>query len=264
MIRSEPLTRDSPVHQAKISADGSSAAVGSESDAGAVFLFNKNSRTPVWKFPTVGGSSVRALNFTPDGKYIGAATFGGQAYIFDKEKNTPIATWVINNVSLGGIDIADDGSFIAVGGTDNKLHLFDRGKKERTEIPFDEYLEEIDISANGKYIAAGTGGSVYFFETFDKDTTPVVCAAILEPKAEAEERGGGGCGLGQKCDDGGRTQKAKTNIFERLFGFLKGLFGSKSLPTESSTGEVVCGNDLCEPNSGETRENCAKDCSAGD
>ena len=264
LIRTDPLTRDSPVHQAKISADGSSAAVGSESDAGAVFLFNKNSKTPVWKFSTVGGSSVRALNFTPDGRYIGAATFGGQAYIFDRQSNRPAASWLVNNIALGGVDIADDGSFIAVGGTDNKLHLFDRDKKEGVEIPFDEYLEEIDISANGKYIAAGTGGSVYFFETFDKDTTPVVCAAILEPKAEAEERGGGGCGLGQKCDDGGRTQKAKTNIFERLFGFLKGLFGSRSLPTESSTGEAVCGNDLCEPNSGETRENCAKDCSGGD
>jgi len=264
LIRSEPLTRDSPVHQAKISADGSSAAVGSESDAGAVFLFNKNSRTPVWKFPTVGGSSVRALNFTPDGKYIGAATFGGQAYIFDKEKNTPIATWVINNVSLGGIDIADDGSFIAVGGTDNKLRLFDRDKKEGAEIPFDEYLEEIDISANGKYIAAGTGGSVYFFETFDKDTMPVICTTVTEPKAEEEKRGGGDCGSGQKCDVGGGAQQDKTGIFERFFGFLKRFFGPKTLSPKPTTGEVVCGNDLCEPNSGETKENCAKDCSAGD
>ncbi|MDP2705837.1 MAG: WD40 repeat domain-containing protein, partial [bacterium] len=254
LIRTDPLTRDSPVHQAKISADGSSAAAGSESDAGAVFLFNKNSKTPVWKFESPGGSSVRALNFTPDGRYIGAATFGGQAYIFDKDKNTPIATWIVNNASLGGIDIADDGSFIAVGGTDNKLHLFDRDKKVGAEISFDEYLEEIDISANGKYIAAGTGGSVYFFETFDKDTTPVVCTAVAEPKAEEEKRGGGDCGPGQKCDAGDRTQKAKTGIFERFFGFLKRLFGSKTPSSKPTTGEAVCGNDLCEPNLGETRE----------
>lgn len=252
LIKSEPLTRDSPVHQAKISADGSAIAVSSESDAGAVFLFNKNSKTPVWKFPTPNGSSVRALNFTPDGKYIGAATFGGQAYIFDREKNTPIATWIVNNASLGGIDIADDGSFIAVGGTDNKLHLFDRGKKEGIEIPFDEYLEEIDISANGKYVAAGTGGSVYFFETFDKDTTPVVCTSIVEPKVEKEREGS--CGFGQKCEDSGVTPKAQTGIFDGFVGFLKRLLGSKS----------PCGNDLCEPSLGETRGNCAKDCSGGD
>ena len=128
LIKSEMLTRDSPVHRAKISADGTLAAVGSESDAGAVFLFNTNSPNPVWKFPTPNGSSVRALNFTPDGKYIGAATFGGQAYIFEKDKSSPVATWVVNNAALGGVDIADDGSFIAAGGTDNKLHIFERGK----------------------------------------------------------------------------------------------------------------------------------------
>lgn len=262
LIKSEPLTRDSPVHQAKISADGAFAAVGSESDAGAVFLFNKNSKTPVWKFSTLGGSSVRALNFTPDGKYIGAATFGGQAYIFDKEKNTPVATWIVNNASLGGIDIADDGSFIAVGGTDNRLHLFDRDKKEGTEISFDEYLEEIDISANGKYIAAGTGGSVYFFETFDKDTTSVVCTTVVEPTPEEEREEG--CGFGQKCEDGGVTPKARTGIFARFVEFLKRLLGLKSPSAKPSSGEAVCGNDLCEPSLGETGENCPKDCTGED
>lgn len=262
LVRSEPLTRDSPVHQAKISADGSAIAVSSESDAGAVFLFNKNSKMPVWKFPTTGGSSVRALNFTPDGKYVGAATFGGQAYVFDKEKNTPIATWIVNNASLGGIDIADDGSFIAVGGTDNKIHLFDRDKREGVEILFDEYLEEIDISANGRYIAAGTGGSVYFFETFDKDTTPVVCTTIVEPKAEEEREGS--CGLGQRCEDGGVAPKTKTGIFDGLVGFLKRLLGLKSPSAKSSSGGAVCGNDLCEPSLDETKENCARDCSADD
>src|SRR3989338_3146027 len=164
LIKSDPLTRDSPVHRAKISADGTLMAVGSEADSGAVFLFSKDKRQ-VWKFPTPQGSSVRALNYTPNGQYIGAATFDGDAYIFDKDKNSPIASWKVN-ASLGGIDIADDGSFIATGGTDNKLHIFDRNSKEETVIPFGEYIEEVDISANGKYIAAGTGGSVYFFETY--------------------------------------------------------------------------------------------------
>ena len=108
LIRTEPLTRDSPVHRAKISADGMLAAVGSEADDGAVFLFSKDSKNPVWKFSTPQRSSVRALNFTPNGQYIGAATFGGDAYIFDKDKNSPIASWKVN-ASLGGIDIADDG-----------------------------------------------------------------------------------------------------------------------------------------------------------
>ena len=223
LIKSDPLTRDSPVHRAKISADGTLAAIGSEADTGAVFLFSKDKRQ-AWKFPTPQGSSVRALNYTPNGQYIGAATFDGDAYIFDKDKNSPIASWKVN-ASLGGIDIADDGSFIATGGTDNKLHIFDRNSKEETVIPFGEYIEEVDISANGKYIAAGTGGSVYFFETYiSQDREKVFdCSRVIEPISEDE--------------------------MMKEAGF--GNFGEQ---VKSS----LCGDGRCE--GPETIDNCARDC----
>jgi len=262
LVRSEPLTRDSPVHRAKISADGTLMAVGSESGDGAVFLFNKDAKIPVWKFPVPQGSSVRALNFTPNGQYIGAATFNGNAYIFDKDKNSPIAEWKVD-ASLGGIDIADDGSFLAAGGTDKKLYIFDRNTKLKTEIPFNEYLEEVDISANGKYIAAGTGGSVYFFETYiSQDRGKAFdCSSVIEPPAESRMRQEGAADIG----------KQKTGLWERMINFIKRIFKIKpdqpikqiqSSP-EQPSGDSVCGNDYCEPNLGETKENCAKDCSAG-
>ena len=258
LIRTEPLTRDSPVHRAKISADGMLAAVGSESDDGAVFLFSKD-KGQVWKFPTPQRSSVRALNFTPNGKYIGAATFGGDAYIFDKDKNSPIASWKVN-ASLGGVDIADDGSFIAAGGTDNKLYIFDRNTKSKTEIPFGEYVEEVDISANGKYIAAGTGGSVYFFETYisqDRGKT-FDCSQVVEPAPESQMRQEGGFGISEK----------KSGLWESIVSFIKNIFrkgeSSTSSQSEPASGSAVCGNDLCEPSLGETKENCAKDCTGGD
>lgn len=293
LIKSDPLTRDSPVHRAKISADGTLMAVGSESDAGAVFLFSKD-EGQVWKFPAPQGSSVRALNFTPDGKYIGTATFGGDAYIFDKDKNVPIASWKVN-ASLGGIDIADDGSFIAAGGTDNKLYIFDRKTKSKTEIPFSEYIEEVDISANGKYIAAGTGGSVYFFETYisqDRGKT-FNCSKVIEPTPESQMMRGEGigeqvvsslCGDGkcegpetidnckQDCEQSFKT--ANSNFWEKIIEFFRNLFGEKNknpkgeqprggLEKESFEGKRgICGNDLCEPGLGESKESCSKDCSA--
>ncbi|MEK7611411.1 MAG: WD40 repeat domain-containing protein [Patescibacteria group bacterium] len=204
IVRTESLTRDSPVHRARISADGKLAAVGSESDAGAVFLFKTAAAEPVWKFSTPNGSSVRALSLTPSGKYIGAATFGGQVYIFDRENGLPAATWVVNNAALGGVDISDDGSFIAAGGTDNKVHIFTTGVSVGKEVAFDEYVEEIDISGNGKYIAAGTGGSVYFFENISKSDKTFPCTTVIEPKLRENT---GGSGPGQPagtslCGDG--------------------------------------------------------------
>ncbi len=292
LIKSDPLTRDSPVHRAKISADGSLMAVGSESDAGAVFLFKASSKEPVWKYPTQNGSSVRALNFTPDGKFIGAATFGGQVYIFENDKSSPVATWVVNNTALGGVDISDDGSFIAAGGTDKKLHIFKKGTQTGKDVSFDEYVEEIDISGNGKYIAAGTGGSVYFFESINNDNKVFPCATIIEPKPQSAMGGNDTgqqvttslCGDG-KCegpetidncgqDCGQSLQTADSSFWEKIIEFFKNLFGEKNenpkgekprgnLEKKSSENkEGICGNNICEPSLGESKQSCPKDCSA--
>jgi len=340
LIRSEMLTRDSPVHRAKISADGNFAAVGSESGDGAVFLFSKDFKEPVWKFPTNNNSSVRALNFTPDGKYIGASTLGGQAYIFENKSNQPVATWTFN-AALGGIDIADDGSFIVVGGTDNKIHILSKDKKTNLEAPFEEYVEEIDISANGEYAAVGTGGSVYFFETISKDAKTVPCTTVTEPKP-IEEIMSEGSGVGEQIRIklpgmlfgfglvlsalllGAFTALRKLKFFERQkaalmqynvskLSFLK-LTGKKAtilllilnvlfltlaitavflnrnpdavllksgeqakpepgkvimnqenkpILNEGKQESGVCGNNICEPALGESKEICPKDCSAG-
>lgn len=183
IIRSEMLTHDSPVHRAKVSGDGQYAAVGSESNDGAVFLFSKDADSPVWKYPMPDRSSARALNFTSDGLHIGAATFKGDIFIFNRDSSTPVSHWNVD-ASLGGIDIAEDGSFVAAGGTDNKLHIFYKGSKELYSVDFNEYVEEVDISANGKYIAAGTGGSVYFFEAFDDNAQKSNCQEVVEPPNE--------------------------------------------------------------------------------
>lgn len=255
LVKSETLTRDSPVHQAKISSDGLFAAAGSESDAGAVFLFKTNSKEPVWKFSTPGGSSVRALNMTPDGKFIGASTFGGQTYIFSRDNNSPIATWVVNDAALGGIDISEDGSFIATGGTDKKLHIFEKGKVVGIEIPFNEYVEDIDISGNGKYIVAGTGGSVYFFESFNKNENKIFpCTTITEPKPQETQ-------MRQEGDSG---ISKKTGLWRNIINFIKNIFHkgkTTSSQLESVSGSAVCGDNLCEPGLEETKQNCPKDCS---
>lgn len=268
LVKSESLTRDSPVHRAKISADGSFAAVGSESDAGAVFLFKTNSKEPVWKFPTQNGSSVRALNMTPDGKFIGVSTFGGQAYIFGRDSNFPIATWVVNDAALGGIDISDDGSFIATGGTDKKLYIFEKGKIAGIEIPFSEYVEEIDISANGKYVAAGTGGSVYFFESFNKDENKIFpCSTIIEPPPMNQAMNSTGIKNDPRLSEKDLLGRIK-NFFNQIYNFIIARFSKNpdsqpSIIDSQQSTSPVCGNNLCEPGLGETKEGCPKDCSGG-
>lgn len=193
--QSEMLTQDSPIHRARISSSGSYVAVGAESTDGAVFLFSKDSSTPIWKFDTPiytnsDNKTFRAVDITPDGEYIGAASFGGEAYIFRRESNSPVSSWTIQRdngtfVPMGAVGIATDGSFLAVGATDSKLHIYDRDyDNQALEVGFDEYVAEIDVSGDNKYIAAGTGASVYFFETIYPEGEEVECAEILEAEPE--------------------------------------------------------------------------------
>lgn len=320
--RSEMLTKDSPIHQANISADGSVAAFGAESSGGSVYLFSKASNKIVWKFVPSSDSSFRALGMTPSGKFIGGATLGGGAYIFGKDSKVPLAHWKIST-NLGAMDIADSGSFIAVGGTDNKVRILERKtQKERGAVTLNEHVGEIDISGNGKYIVAGTAGSVYFFETLNTEGKGVdKCAEIIEP---ASMPGGLDGEEGEEdWDFLGLLETVSGTVFgvsllalivylllarfkrirvKRLFiivlGSITGISliifgvmvvpdliarfsggegsevpadqGSGSTDSDDSSGdkapldeEPVCGNNICEPDKGETKANCAKDCTLG-
>ncbi len=253
VIRSDQLTGDSPVHRARTSVDGSFFAAGSEAGYGAVFLFAKDKKRELWKFATPGGSSVRALAMTPQGT-IAAATFDGNIYVFDTTSSQPTRSWKVPG-AVGAIDMADDGSIVAAGGTDNQVYLF-KNKEKAGSVELNEYIAEIDVSANGKYIAAGTGGSVYFFESFTKNLDKIFpCATVIEPPSEAEA-------YAQYGDSAGFAPSGRGGTFiDRLLGWFRTLLTRQDSSRQSpSKGAAVCGNDLCEPGYGETKETCADDC----
>lgn len=262
------LTYDSPVSRSKITGDGNLAAFTTEGgpESAVVILFSKDSKTPLWKFADGEKRAARGLGITPDGKFIGVATMGGDIYLLGKESNVPLKNWKVD-ASTGVFDIADDGSFIATGGTDRKIHIFSKNTNDKKVITFNEYLGSIDISANGKYIAGGTSGAIYFFESFANENKVFACTKVTEP--EDENKMMAKYGMGEKATT------IKQNIFSvlwnRITSFFKKLIGingeqgSSGQKSEStSSGKAVCGNNLCEPDFGETKENCAKDCSGGD
>ena len=116
---------------------------------------------------------------------------------------------------------------------------------------------------------------------------------MIEPPAESQimEEGGSGkqitsslCG-DRKCegpetidncrqDCGQGFKAANSNLWEKIIKFFKNVFGEKNknpkgeklrdrLEKKSSENkEGICGNDLCEPSLGESKQSCPKDCSA--
>ncbi|MBU0648539.1 WD40 repeat domain-containing protein [Patescibacteria group bacterium] len=187
LLRSDMLTRDSPIHASAISDDGETAAFGAESDAGALHVFSQDSSDPLWKFTTPRNRSIRSLAITPDGQYIGAGTFGGDAYIFSHESSAPLSHYTVEE-RLGSADISDDGALLAVGGSNNNLYLFSKEEaRPRWQVSLNEYINSLDMSPDNKYIAAGTGASIYFFES-DEFNQPKVqkCEQVIEPPPEME------------------------------------------------------------------------------
>lgn len=183
LVQSERLTFDSPVSKSKISADGTIAAFATEGgpDSSVVVLFNKDSKTPLWRFDNQKKNSSRAMSITPDGQFIAAATMRGDVYLLSNKSNTPLKSWSLNT-SVGALDIADEGSLIALGGTDNLVHLLLIDGEEK-KISINELVQTIDVAGNGKYVVAGTGGSVYFFEEYLSPNIGKTfsCTTIMEP-----------------------------------------------------------------------------------
>jgi hypothetical protein len=196
VLRSEMLTRDSPVNRARISADGYFAAFSAEYENGLVFAFKNpafgGGNQPLWSMPsTKNHRSGRGFDMTPDGKNILETTFAGEVILLGPENNTPRQSWKFDR-PLAAAAISNDGQIIAVGGTAGKVYILQPSNASSlAEISFDEYIGEIAVSSDGRYIAAGTSGSNYFFESFISDEkTEVKCDKIIEPKAEAENNQG--------------------------------------------------------------------------
>jgi len=236
------LTYDSPVQRARITADGSFATFSTDGgpDSAMVVAFSATNNKPLWKFTSGGTRAMWAMGMTGDGKSILAANTSGDVYLLDKS-GRPISDWHLNT-TVGSADISDDGTITALGGTDNKVHILDLKTKKDTAVELKEFVEEVAVSGSGKFVAAGTGGSPYFFEEVLSPNRGKVfnCAKVIEPKPMSEA-----LKSSEKVSSGGLLQK--------IYDFFLRLFGRSG-----------CGNTICEPDLGETKENCPKDCSGGD
>lgn len=165
LVRSEMLTYDSPIQKVRISEDGSLAAFSTDGgpESSTVLLFGKSSKEPLWKFQESSRRAARALGMTPDGTFITVANFNGELYLLSKDSNQPVANWILHT-SVGALDISNNGNIIAAGGTNKKVHLINRAAKSETDISFNEFVDTLAVSADGRYVVVGTGASPYFFK----------------------------------------------------------------------------------------------------
>ena len=194
ILRSEMLTYDSPVQKARVTDDGKLGAFTTDGgpESSLLLLFDKDSKQLVWKYDDGVRRAARSLGMTPDGNFIVVGNMKGDLYLFSKGNNTPLKKWQFPS-SFGALDISDDGQIIAAGGTDKKVYLIDRQSNQQKEIAFNEFVDTLDMSGDGKYVVAGTGASPYFFEDIQGPNKDKVygCETVIEPepREQAQNKG---------------------------------------------------------------------------
>ena len=186
------LTYDSPVQKARITDDGELAAFTTDGgpESSLLLLFDKDSKQLAWKYDDGVRRAARSLGMTPDGNFIVVGNMKGDLYLFSKENNTPLKKWQFPS-SFGALDISDDGQMIAAGGTDKKVYLIDRQTGQQKEIVFNEFVDTLDMSGDGKYVVVGTGASPYFFEDIQGPNKDKIygCETVIEPKPRPQNSG---------------------------------------------------------------------------
>ena len=151
------------------SADGEYIVVGS--DDNKVYLFDKNSSTPIWKY-TASGGNMYSVAVSSDGQYIVAGSGDDKVYFFNKDSSTPLWSYSTGNDVLS-LAISADGDYIIAGSVDKKIYFFNKDNS----TPLWNYttsgdVQSVAISADGEYIAAGSRDNKVYL--FDKDSnTPL-------------------------------------------------------------------------------------------
>jgi len=176
---------DDSVRTCAISGDGEYIVAGGYDHR--VYLFHRGNSDPLWDYP-IAEQFVESVDVSDDGQYIAAlsgsssAYYGGngggdqKVYLFHRDNEIPLWSHVVGKsrqyvgIMGSGVAISADGAYIAVGsgggqnvGPGNvnesgKVHLFHRDSNVPVwsyPVPGNNTGIDVDISADGRYIAAG-------------------------------------------------------------------------------------------------------------
>jgi WD40 repeat protein len=175
----------SPVRTYKISGDMSVYLSMSEdgnyfvSGGNKLYLFHKNSSTPMWTYDP--GGHIDSAQITENGKYIIAGSSnnsnnGYEVSLFTRENSTPVWSFSAKD-AIKSVRISKNGEYIAALSRNYWVYLFNKSSPEplwRYRLdgyPTTIYDYGLDMSSEGKYIVAGGRYNIYLFDR-DKVNSP--------------------------------------------------------------------------------------------
>jgi len=244
-----------------MSSDGKYIAAGSGDHK--IYLIDKDKDQPVWQFEA--GDRVGTVGISSNGQYLVGGSKDKKIYFLAKESSRPL--WKFQTDSwVNAVAISADGNFIVAG--NGIAHYLAEGQHGIFNNPNKPFTSEIQSSATSqkqpdKRLFKGKIPGMLFGVGFLLSLfTLSFYLAILRFPLLNHARFLSLLHLNAKKV--AIILSVTTGIF--LILTLASLIflnqGEQNLPSDKQGGGV-CGNNLCEPGLGETKQNCPKDCSAG-
>jgi len=152
----------STVNAIAISADGTHIAAGNQD--GKVYMFHRDSQTPLWNCDIGAATELDYLRISGDGDTVVASNIQGMFHVFHRDSGGSYWSHTIDD-SVKDCAISGDGEYIVAGGYDHRVYLFHRGNSDPlwSHPVTGEFVASVDMSDDGRYIAAVSGTSRAYY-----------------------------------------------------------------------------------------------------
>jgi len=243
-----------PLASVSIADDGQSILAGgggSREEPYTAVLYKLKKDQPLWNFDT-SLNPVNQVAISADGKSCAIGSILEGIYFNKCADKKPI--WQIRNTGyIGSLSFSNNGQYLAAGtGTNHVLLISVSEEKIINDWKTIGKAEASKVSASGRFVAVGTGLHRFFSISAEGENTSG--ADGREVKDQKIELVKGNFKTASKA--------TKEGIFTKIKTWIINFFNSVFLKKEESqkTTSENCGNGLCEPNLGENKDSCLKDC----
>jgi len=156
-------TAGSWVTAVSVSSEGKYSAAGSWDDT--LYFFDK-AGTLLWSYKLE--YDVEAVSVSPEGEYVAAGSPTEEdLYLFAKNGSLLLKTPFY--ISIEAVSVSANAERIAVGAY-KRINVIDKTGSKIFERETDDYVEDIAVTADGKFVAFGCGDYVYFLEALPSST----------------------------------------------------------------------------------------------
>lgn len=137
--------------------NGSAAAIGTSN--GRIYIMDPSDPGSLQEVNSFGGNQARALDFSPDQRYLAAGMRDGSVKVFSANGRSLIANLFGPGARVSDVEFSPDGKFLAAASNDGNVYLWNTRNWNQEPIVFNEnrgFVLSLCWNRNSKYFYSGS------------------------------------------------------------------------------------------------------------